>query len=168
MLANWLAEPHVRRWWQHDPAAVESDFGPAIDGSDPTRYFVVLEGTRPVGLIQSYRIGDHPEWMSALRVVKADPDTVGIDYLIGEVDSIGRGLGTAMIRRFVDQVWRDYPFALAVVVAVQQDNPRSWRALEKAGFRRMWSGELESDDPSDSGPNHLYELKRFESPQHPS
>jgi aminoglycoside 6'-N-acetyltransferase len=153
-LGKWLAEPQVRHWWQHDPTpeAVTADFGPGIDGSDPTRFYVVLEGTRAIGLIQSYRIGDHPEWLMALRVVNASHDAVGIDYLIGEVEAMGRGLGTAMIRRFVPEI----------VVAVQQDNPRSWRALEKAGFRRIWSGVLESDDPSDRGPNHVYRLKRFD------
>jgi aminoglycoside 6'-N-acetyltransferase len=111
LLGRWLAEPYVRRWWKHDPhpVAVEADFGPAIDGSLPTHYFLVLEGGRPIGLIQSYRIGDHPEWMEAVRVANATPDSVGIDYLIGKMGSIGRGLGAEMIRRFVDQVLASRP-----------------------------------------------------------
>ena len=35
LLARWLAEPHVHRWWFHDPAAVERDFGPVADGTEP-------------------------------------------------------------------------------------------------------------------------------------
>lgn len=162
LLSRWLAQPHVQRWWRQDPSpdAVEADFGPAVDGSDPTEILIVLDGQRPVGLVQSYRIGDHPAWHRALTVIAAPADAVGIDYLIGEPDATGRGLGPTTIRRFVDEIWRRYPSTPAVVVPVQQHNPASWRALEKAGFRRVWSGVLRSDDPSDEGPSHVYELAR--------
>jgi aminoglycoside 6'-N-acetyltransferase len=42
----------------------------------------------------------------------------------------------------------------------QQENVASWRALEKAGFERIFAGPLESDDPSDSGPAFVYALRR--------
>jgi aminoglycoside 6'-N-acetyltransferase len=45
-------------------------------------------------------------------------------------------------------------------VAVQQENPASWRALEGAGFQRVWAGMLDSDDPSDQGPSYLYSMRR--------
>ena len=41
-------------------------------------------------------------------------------------------------------------------VAVQQANHRSWRALEKAGYDRVFEGMIESDDPSDAGPSYVY------------
>ena len=162
LLAKWLSETHVEQWWRHDPssAAVEADFGASVDGTDPTELLLVFEEGRPIGLIQSYRIGDNREWRGALRVVGPSDDAVGIDYLIGEPDATGRGLGTAMIRLFVDGIWRRYPNAPSVVVAVQQGNRGSWRALEKSGFRRIWSGTLESDDPSDQGPSFVYKIIR--------
>jgi hypothetical protein len=39
---------------------------------------------------------------------------------------------------------------------VQQANHRSWRALEKAGYDRVFTGMIESEDPSDSGPSYVY------------
>ena len=38
LLAAWLAEPLVARWWNHEtsPEALERDFGPTIDGNDAT------------------------------------------------------------------------------------------------------------------------------------
>jgi len=53
-----------------------------------------------------------------------------------------------MIARFVDLAWVDYPQIDAVVVAVQQENRASWRALHEAGFRRTWAGTLDSDTPA--------------------
>ena len=162
LLSKWLSESHVKRWWRHDPspAGVEADFGASVAGSDPTKLWLVFKGSRPIGLVQSYRIGDNPDWRDALSVVDASDDAVGIDYLIGEPDATGRGLGTAMLHLFVTDIWRQYPAAPTVIVAVQQGNPASWRTLEKIGFRRTWAGVLESDDPSDQGPSYVYQVAR--------
>jgi aminoglycoside 6'-N-acetyltransferase len=54
----------------------------------------------------------------------------------------------------------EYSDVPAVVVSIQEDNRRSWRALEKIGFRRAWTGALVSDDPSDDGISHVYMLQR--------
>lgn len=161
-LSSWLETPHVALWWRHanDAGTVESDFGPAVDGRDPTEMFVVEEDGRDIGLIQRYRLDDHPRWEATVSVGASPCPAIGIDYLIGEESRIGQGLGARMISRFVDDTWDRHPDARAVVVAVQQANRQSWRALEKAGFRREWSGTLDSDDPSDGGPSHLYVLLR--------
>ena len=57
-------------------------------------------------------------------------------------------------------LWEQYEEILVVVVAVQQADVASWMALEKAGFHRAWAGLLESNDPSDQGPAHLYMKRR--------
>ena len=92
-------------------------------------------------------------------MVGAPPDEVSIDYLIGEPDAAGRGLGSEMIRRFAAGLWERYPRAPSAIVAVLADNPASWRALEKAGFARIWSGPARSDYGTDE-PTHIYRLPR--------
>ena len=71
----------------------------------------------------------------------------GIDYLIGVETETGRGLGPQMIAALVADCWATRPDIEAVVVDVLQDNRASWRALERAGFQRVWEGTLDSDDP---------------------
>jgi aminoglycoside 6'-N-acetyltransferase len=87
----------------------------------------------------------------------------GIDYLIGDPTVVGRGrgrgLGSAAVEAFADQVFDALPVE-RIVVTVQQANPASWRVLEKAGFRRVWDGELDSPDPSDQGPEYVYVKSR--------
>lgn len=102
MLGEWLARPHVQKWWLHDPApeAVEADFGGRADGTEPTEYFIVSLDEQEMGFVQRYRIGDYPEWIRALQVIDCPPDAVGIDYFISEPGLVGRGIGTAMIGRF--------------------------------------------------------------------
>ena len=163
LLGRWLSDPAVHRWWHHEftPEAVERDFGPAIDGDDPTAMFIIElldDRSRPgraVGLIQSYRIGDHPEYVEELSAVMEVPSTAGsIDYLIGEPDCRGRGVGRAAIAAFVDRVWDDHPSVDVLIVPVVAANVASWKALAGAGFATLGEGDLEPDNPIDE-PRHV-------------
>jgi aminoglycoside 6'-N-acetyltransferase len=161
-LHTWLLRPHVRQWWRDVPAdlaTVEREYGACIDGDDPTELFVIEALGRPVGMIQRYLLADEPEWRAVLEPILGVGDAAGIDYLIGEPDAIGRGLGTAAIAAFVPSVFARHPVD-RIVVTVQQANIASWRILEKAGFARVWEGELSSPDPSDEGPEYVYLLER--------
>ena len=158
LLSQWLAEPHVKTWWRedHDPPAIEAKYGPCVDGREPTEVFVVDADRVPIGLIQRYRVAEYPDWERAVAGGSAPPGAVGIDYLIGVGTLLGRGLGSQIIDRFVQETWSRYPDVSAIVVDVLQANRRSWRALEKAGFEQSWAGTIDSDDPSDAGPSYLY------------
>jgi aminoglycoside 6'-N-acetyltransferase len=162
MLAEWLAAPHVEEWWRepYDVASIEARYGPCVDRVDPTEVFVVEHSGHSLGLIQRYRIDDDPNWSASLAVAGIPAASAGIDYLIGVETMTGEGLGPLIIDKFVDDTWRIYGDISAIVVAVDQENKRSWRALEKCGFRRIWTGTLESEDPSDPGTSFVYSLER--------
>ncbi|HVT21784.1 MAG TPA: GNAT family N-acetyltransferase [Mycobacteriales bacterium] len=161
LLFEWLCRPHVAAWWREVPAdlaAVEAEYGPCFEGEDPTELFVVTSGGRDVGMIQRYLIRDEPDWWPAFDGIVDVSNAAGIDYLIGELDAVGKGVGSAMIAAFVPMVFHWRPVD-SIVVTVQQANAASWRVLEKSGFRRIWSGVLDSPDPSDEGPEHVYVLE---------
>jgi aminoglycoside 6'-N-acetyltransferase len=181
-LAIWLRAPHVEAWfpWVHGEAtpteAVEAEYGPCIDGIDPTELLVIETGGQPVGFMQRYRISDNPSWAAALAAagescaaagessaaaVPADTGAaVGFDYAIGVLDATGRGVGTEAIRQLLADTFGRYPDVDSVIVAMQQANRASWRALERVGFGRRWAGLLESSDPSDAGPSYIYVISR--------
>jgi aminoglycoside 6'-N-acetyltransferase len=165
LLADWRARPHVARWWGGEPdlAAVRAHYLPRLDGRDPTELFILEAAGTPAGFFQRYLTADHPEWAATLRGT-GQPGTeasAGIDYLIGDPALTGRGLGTAAITVFTRMAFHRYSAAALVAVAVSQHNIASWRALEKAGYRRCWAGELDSDDPSDQGLMYLYRQDRL-------
>ena len=149
LVSRWLAAPHVARWWQRpaDLASIEQAYGPSIDRTDPTEMFIIEADQTPIGLIKRYRLADYPDWQRAVNVL----DAAGIDYLIGEVDLTGKGLGSRTIRYFTTAALERYPELEAVVAAPQQENVASWKALENAGYERFWGGQLDSDDPADAG-----------------
>lgn len=163
LVSRWLAEPHVAQWWQ-DPSdlpSVRQAYLPSITGDDPTEVFVIEVAGAPAGLIQRYLIDDDPEWARAVAATRVvDGRAAGIDYLIGEAGLTGRGYGTAAIAAFTTTTLHRYPQAGAVVAAPQQANVASWRALERAGYTRWWSGQLDSADPGDAGPAYLYGIRR--------
>jgi aminoglycoside 6'-N-acetyltransferase len=161
-LATWLSRPHVERWWREpsDINSIEQNYLPMLDGSDPTEAFIARLSGRQIGYVQRYLIDDDPDWAESIRSVLGDSGGIGIDYLIGEPDLVGKGMGRQMISQFVHDSWRRYPSGNRIAVAVQQDNVASWKALEAAGFRRAWEGHLESSDPSDRGPSFMYVVDR--------
>jgi aminoglycoside 6'-N-acetyltransferase len=166
LIADWLAQPHVARWWNHEftTEAVERDFGPGVDGAEPgVDYLVLLEG-RPVGLIQYSRYADYPEYLEELgRLIPVPDHAVSIDYMIGDASLTGRGLGKAMIAGFAEHVWEANRAATCIVVPVNAANEASWRALVGARFRIIAQGELAPDNPID-GPLHL--ILRLDRPNH--
>ena len=104
-----------------------------------------------IGLIQTYRVADYPGWE---EIVLAGPGAVGLDLLIGEVDAVGRGLGPLVLAEFARTIAFTAPGTTAVVATVEEENRRSWRAFEKAGFRHV------RDVEEDSLPNRLMRLDR--------
>ena len=162
LLADWLGRPHVERWWREaaDLKSVRCRYGPLIEGSDPSEAFLWVVDGEPIGYVQRYLLDDNPEWRAAVAPGLGHAVGAGIDYLIGVETLIGKGLGRRMITDFVSASWLRYPAIGAVIAAVQQDNVASWRALEGAGFHRAWTGNLESEDPSDAGPSYLYRTRR--------
>ncbi|MEZ5376177.1 MAG: GNAT family N-acetyltransferase [Acidimicrobiales bacterium] len=101
MLTTWLGSPPVQTWWRspHARSDVEEKYDPRVRGEAPTEVFVVGHRHTDVGIIQRYRIADHPPWLEILADAGFDASrSPGIDYLLGDPTIVGRGIGTAMVR----------------------------------------------------------------------
>ena len=134
LLHEWLSRPHVAEWWgaPRSLADVEREYGPSIAGAVPDRGYIALLGGVPIGFIQSYvAVGGHREgwWLD-----EHDPGVRCIDQFLADADQLGRGLGTAMVRAFVRQLFAD-PEVTRVQTDPAPENVRAIRCYEKAGFR---------------------------------
>lgn len=169
LLGRWLDEPRVARWWPdaHAPADLEADYGPGIDGTDPISLQLALtpEG-RAFGFTQSYRYDDEPEGREALAALLDVPaGALGLDYLIGDPELQGRGLGAALVAATARAGFAAHPDAPEVLVSVPLGNRASWRALEKAGFARVAEGGMTPDNPLDPRDHVVYRLARPGAPR---
>lgn len=163
LLTGWLREPGVARWWNHDTTAtgVESDFGPSVRGEESGEDLVVSAAGRPIGLVQRSVISDYPEDLEEFTaLVEVPAAAIELDYLIGEAGLRGHGLGARMIAAVIADTWSAYPATTAVLVAVVAANTASWRALEKAGLRRIAEGAMTPDNPVDHPLHFVYRVDR--------
>jgi len=135
-LYGWLCEPHVARWWRDglDLAGVHAKFGPRIAGVEPTFMYVIEFRGQPCGIIQWYSWRRYTEHAAQLG---AESSAAGVDLLIGVPELLDRGLGTAVLRAFIDDVVFADPEITACFADPEAVNARSVRAFEKAGFSQL-------------------------------
>lgn len=160
-LHRWLNEPGVVRWWEGDDVSWEGvvrDYGSS--NTDPVEHWIAVDGGVDVGWIQCYALTDDPEEQAEWLPLGVDPACAGIDYLVAEPARRGRGLGSAMIRAFVDDVvFGRHPHWAQAAAAPHVDNTASWRALAKAGFRHV--ADYDATTPSGwPGPWRLMAIDR--------
>jgi aminoglycoside 6'-N-acetyltransferase len=65
-----------------------------------------------------------------------------------------------MIAALVADTWTSRPATPAVLVAVVAANVASWRALEKAGLRRIGEGPMTPENPADGPLHYVYRADR--------
>ncbi len=156
LLHEWTRRPHALRWYGDHGSYedVVTHYLPAIEGSDPTDHYIVVLDDAPVGMVQTYVVTDHPDYATVIGV--EDTETAGVDIIIGEEEVTGKGLGTEVLRRFVDKVVFARPETMRCVADPDVENLASMRAFEKAGFRVV----KEFVDPSDGRLHALLQRDR--------
>ncbi len=151
LVQRWLNTEHVMRWWGRPGPTldeVREKYGPRIRGDEPIDCYLMRYDSRPIGHIQSYFITDFEEY--GLQEPK-DDTTAGVDLFVGEAEYLGRGLGSLMLRRFVDDVVFGRMQARRCMIDPSINNLAAIRAYEKAGFRRLYTYQR----PFEHDPVHI-------------
>jgi RimJ/RimL family protein N-acetyltransferase len=96
-------------------------------------HVVELDG-RAIGYIQHYLVRDYPAYLAAVN----DAGAAAVDFLIGDEQFIGKGIGPLVIAQYiVEVILVDHPGLTRVLSTPDPMNRRSIRALEKAGFHQI-------------------------------
>ena len=135
MLHEWLQRPHVAEWWAPTPSydEVAEEFAPLARPGHRDQGYIAFEQDQPIGYIQSYVVQDSGDgWWED----EQDPGARGIDQFLAASDQLGRGLGTRMVRAFVERLFED-PAVTHVQTDPDPRNARAIRCYEKAGFRAV-------------------------------
>jgi aminoglycoside 6'-N-acetyltransferase-1b/aminoglycoside 6'-N-acetyltransferase-2 len=135
---EWIRRPHVLEWWGGDDARVSLDdirtrYSSRILGAESVHPYFAFEGERPIGWAQWYvALGAGGGWWEDAT----DPGVRGIDQFLCDARTLGRGLGTRMVRAFVSMVFSD-PAVTRIQTDPSPDNARAIRCYAKAGFREV-------------------------------
>ena len=134
-LAEWLNRPHVAEWWigARSVEDVRAKYLPRLsEASSAISYFAYLDD-EAIGYCASYvaaAAGDG--WWPDEK----DSGVLGIDQFLADPNRLNQGVGTPMVRAFVE-----FLFADVRVTAIQTDpspaNGRAIRCYEKVGFSRV-------------------------------
>ncbi len=162
LVQGWLSRPHVRRWWggRESYDEIAEHYRSAIEGERPTDLYIALLDDEPIGFVQTYLGSDYPDY-AALVVV--GEGVAGVDLLIGDAALMGQGIGSEILRRFVDEIVFASPTTTSCVADPDVRNVASIRAFEKAGFRVV----REFVDPKDGQTHALVRCDRAQSNQAP-
>jgi len=154
MLHEWLRRPHVAEWWS-EPSTLEEirdEYLPTLDGRSSTKAFIASLDDDPIGFIQVYVVqGSGDGWWED----ETDVGARGIDQFLADAARLNQGLGTAMIKAFVDRLFQD-PGVSKVQTDPSPENARAIRCYRKVGFKDV--GEVMTPD----GPALLMRCEREE------
>jgi aminoglycoside 6'-N-acetyltransferase len=127
LVACWLKTPEVIRWWG-DPERELAVLAQDLDEPSMRQWIVEYHGRRPFAYVQAYHARAWPQ--VHLKHLRAD--TQMLDAFIGEPDMLGRGHGSAFMRKFAQMLIDEG--APAVAIDPDAANQRARRAFARAGF----------------------------------
>ncbi len=148
LLFNWLARPHVKRWYAPEPGSfleLAAKYRPRTEPGNAVRAFIFQVDGADAGYIQKYSVEPFAEYRRRLGL-EGEPGVMGMDLFLADEWRTGRGLGSFVIRRFtIDEVLVDAAVT-ACIAGPHEGNAQSIQAFERAGFRRWKAVENEDGE----------------------
>ena len=144
-----LADVDVLEYWDTQPHVIaaggawdEFDWATELERKVTWRKLLIAEfDGRPIGVLQIIDPTDEEDhyWGDIA------PGHRAIDIWIGEVDCLGQGHGTAMMRSAIERCFDD-PSVHSIVIDPLADNTRAIRFYERQGFVRVERRFFGEDD----------------------
>ena len=135
LIAGWLAQPHVHRWWGAPEAALAH-----LDATPPNQHALIALNDALVGYLRWQPVV--PEDLAAVGLSDIPQDAVDADILIGDVAWIGRGIGPRALQLLLARLSATGKFSM-LGLCTSASNHAAIRAFEKAGCPRL----RQYDDP---------------------
>lgn len=125
LLLAWLAEPHVKEWWNDGDDTLEKVERHYSEQSATNERFIILHQANGA---------DGPAQPIGYMQYEIDQDGIAnIDQFIGIKTMLGQGIGTKAIHLLLDHIRSHHQLCL-VTVDPAPANQRAIRCYEKVGF----------------------------------
>lgn len=135
LMCQWFNLPHVmefyslRKWTEDE---VLAKLRPYILGEKPVLGFIVLMNDMPIGYVQQYKVSDYP-WPNQNLAEEIINNSAGMDLFIGDENLVGKGIGSQVIREFIEnKIWSMFRYC---IVDPDIRNIAAIRCYEKLNFQ---------------------------------
>jgi aminoglycoside 6'-N-acetyltransferase len=134
LLTDWLAEPHVRRFYQKTSITLEdvaSEYGPSVRGEEPGTCHLAICAGKPFAYLQCYRNADYREWADLIGV----DGGISVDIFIGDSTYLRKGFGRAALSGYLRRVaFPYYNREPRAYIAHEQVNTAALGCSQAVGF----------------------------------
>ena len=128
---EWVNKPHIAKWWEsgtYEEFVVK--YSPEVAVKNYVFAFIVDINKKPIGYVQYY-LADR--W---IKIHEQPIGTIGMDIIIGEIDYIGKGIGTILVKKFVEKIFKETN-APKIIIDPDVANIAAISCYEKVGFKRV-------------------------------
>ena len=134
LLDKWLHKEYVKKWFEVPDICTIDDWLHEVKNRKGEfkwlSYFIVLWEDSPIGFCTYYKCVDAKEdWYGDISL----DGVYSIDYLIGEEDCLGKGLGKEIIAKLVAMIFF-HEDAKKIIVQPDKNNKASCNVLLSNGF----------------------------------
>lgn len=137
LLRKWLNVDFVSKWYERRKFVyreVEHKYTTDIYINTTVKSFLIMVHGKPVGYVQFYMVNDYDAYSSCVDVSE---DTAGMDFFIGDVSYVGKGLGKEIVETFLREIVFQEKGITHCITGPEVSNKRAIRVYEKAGFRHL-------------------------------
>lgn len=157
-LYAWLGDPDVQQWYSEGEHSLQN-YAETFSPEPTTRKCIVLIDSHPVGYLQAYRLKDEPEYATQLGL---EHDATSLDILLGNPDYRGKGWGSLVLHRALDEIVFGEMESLHACCNPDPENLRAVAAYQKAGFRGDRVVWVEDEEPHNRGFERIMLISRSE------
>jgi RimJ/RimL family protein N-acetyltransferase len=166
---QWLAEPHVKEFWDNSPEH-KQDILIYMNGRKETSpywdgifdYWIGFIDDEPYCLLMTSDIdqeaSDLPEIWKAH--ISKTGKTVTIDFMIGNMKYLGKGVGGTTLDAFTRFIHQGDPMIDTFLIDPVDTNPRAKHVYEKGGFHTV--GTFVRDFVDKKNVRHFLMVKKFQ------
>ncbi|WP_099205412.1 GNAT family N-acetyltransferase [Scatolibacter rhodanostii] len=135
IVEKWLNQEYISKWFGD-----ASDWLHEIYERNITykylRHFIAQDGDKPIGFCQYYNYNDLP---IEHREIPQPTETYGIDYLLGDENLLGKGIGKQLVHLISQKLLEENAKAIRIIAdpTIEDGNINivSIKTLEANGFR---------------------------------
>lgn len=133
LVRTWMQQDYVSMWfgdadeWVAEMKGRDKEY-------DFVHHFIVEDNQTPIGFVQYYDYSKIP----GEEALSQPPETYGIDYMIGDRQLLGQGIGKILVKIICDKVLIENPSAVRIAadptIEETRKNVASIKVLEANGF----------------------------------